>query len=68
MLVFSIFLVGATFWYRMRAVKSEKNLSIIAKEVARYNLVDLNDDIMKSAIKAGRGKQVFSILNKAVQD
>jgi outer membrane murein-binding lipoprotein Lpp len=67
-LVFSMFIVGATLWYRVRAIKSEKNLSIIAKEVAKHNLVELNDDIIKSAIKAGQGKQVFQILSQAVID
>jgi outer membrane murein-binding lipoprotein Lpp len=68
MLVFAMFLVGAALWYRLRAVRSETNLSIIAKEVAKFNIVELNDDIMKSAIKAGHGKQVFNILSKSVQD
>jgi len=67
-LVFSMFVVGAMLWYRTRAVKSEKSLSIIAKEVAKYNLVELNDDIMKSAMKAGQGKQVLKVLNQAFID
>lgn len=65
-LVFSMFVLGGMLWYRSKAVKSEKNLSIIAKEVAKYNLAELNDNILKSAAKEGKGKEVLKILNNAI--
>lgn len=67
-LVFSMFIVAAMLWYRSKAVKSEKNLSIIAKEVAKYNVAELNDSIIKSAISEGKGKEILQILNKAIEN
>lgn len=67
-LVFSIFIVTAMLWYRSKAVKSEKSLSIIAKEVAKYNVAELNDSIIKSAMNEGKEKEIFQILNKAIEN
>lgn len=65
-LVFSILIFGGMLWYRSKALKSEKNLDIIVKQVVKYNLAELNDEIIKCAIKEGKGKDIVGILSKAV--
>jgi len=66
-LVFSVIVFGGMLWYRARAINSEKSLNIMAKQVTKYNLAELNDSIIKDAIKEGKGKEIVRILNKAIE-
>jgi len=64
-LVFSILILGVMIWYRERAVRSEKSLSIIAAQVAKYNIAELNEDIIKSAVKGKQAQTVLKALSKS---
>ena len=67
-LVFSIIVFGGMLWYRTRAISSERSLNIMAKQVAKYNLAELNDNIIKDAVNAGKGKEILGLLNKAIKE
>lgn len=62
-LVFALVTVGMLLlWYRNRAVISEKNLSIMAKEVVKFNNTTLNDEILSKADSEGMGKKMLKVL------
>jgi len=66
--VFSIIVIAMLlFWYRDRAVKSEKTAEVMAKEIAKLNDPELNDAILKEAIKTNNAKQVYSLLKKYIE-
>jgi len=64
-MVFSLATIGMILWYRNRAVKSEKTLSILTKEVMILNDATLNEKILKEADKNGMGKQMLSMMDKS---
>lgn len=66
MLVFSIAAM-ILYWYRDRAVKSEKANEIMSKEIARFNHPQLNDNVLKAAMYTSCEKKVFNLLNKHFQ-
>lgn len=62
-LVFALVTVGMLLlWYRNRAVTSEKNLFIMAREVVKFNNATLNDEILIKADSKGVGKQMLKVL------
>lgn len=66
--IFSLVVLGMLmFWYRDRAVKSEKTSEILAKEVAKFNDPYLNDAILKSAINQKSAKQIYQLIKRHIQ-
>ena len=65
MLIFSLSVISMIlYYYRDRAVKSEKANEIISKEIARFNHPQLNDNILKAAMYTNCEKKVFTLLKK----
>ena len=49
-LVFSLAVIGMMmYWYRDRAIESEKTVGLMTREIARFNHPNLNDNILKAA-------------------
>lgn len=68
-LIFSLSVIGMLlYWYRDRALNSEKAANIMAKEVARFNDPQLNDNILKAAMHTQSEGQVYHMLVKNRQD
>lgn len=64
-LVFSLGVIGMLlYWYRDRAVKSEKAVDIITREVARLNDPTLNDNILKAASNTDTENHLYHLLVK----
>ena len=64
-LIFALVVIGMIlYWYRDRAVKSEKIADLMAKEVATFNNANLNDNILKAAIYNETESHVFNLLTK----
>lgn len=62
-LVFSLAVIGMLlYWYRDRAVKSEKASEIMAKEIARFNDPALNDNILRAAMNTDTEAHVYHLL------
>lgn len=67
-LVFSLAVVGMVlYWYRDRAVRSEKVAEIMSKEIANFNDPVLNDNILRAAMKVKSEDRVYHMLNKQVK-
>lgn len=65
--VFSLIVIAMLmFWYRDRAVKSEKTSEIMAKEIAKFNDPALNESVLKAAIDAKRGLHVYNLIKKSL--
>ena len=63
--VFGLGVIGMLlYWYRDRAVKSEKAVDIITKEVARINDPVLNDNILKAAMNTESESHLYHLLAK----
>lgn len=63
--VFGLGVIGMLlYWYRDRAVKSEKAVDIITKEVARLNDPVLNDNILKAAMNTENEEHLYHLLVK----
>lgn len=63
--IFSIIVISMLmFWYRDRAVKSEKTSELMAKEIAKYNDATLNEAVLKSAIANNKGKEIYQLIKK----
>jgi len=66
--IFSLIVIGMLmFWYRDRAVKSEKTSEILAQEVAKFNDPHLNEAILKSAVNQKTAKQIYQLIKKHIQ-
>lgn len=64
-LVFSLGVIGMLlYWYRDRAIRSEKASEIMAKEIARYNDPVLNDNILAAAMHTESETHVYHALLK----
>jgi len=62
-MVFGLGVIGMLlYWYRDRAVKSEKAVDIITKEVARLNDPVLNDNILKAAMHTSSEEHIYHLL------
>lgn len=65
MLVFGLGVVGMLlYWFRDRAIKSEKAADIMAREVARFNDAVLNDNILRAAMNSDSEAHVFHLLTR----
>ena len=68
-LVFSLAVIGMLlYWYRDRAVKSEKASEIMAKEIARFNDPVLNDNILRAAMHSESETHVYHMLIRGQRD
>ena len=64
-LVFSLAVIAMIlYWYRERAINGEKTVSIMSKEIARFNHPNLNDNILKAAMEENKEVYVLSLLKK----
>lgn len=62
-MIFGLGVIGMMmYWYRDRAIKGEKTVEIIAKEVAQINDPVLNDNILKASMQINTEKQVYRLL------
>lgn len=65
-LVFSLAVIGMLlYWYRDRAITSEKSAEVMAKEIARFNDPTLNDNILRAALNSESESHVFHLLTKS---
>lgn len=65
--IFSLIVIAMLmFWYRDRAVKSEKASEIMAKEIAKFNDPALNESILKAAIANKSGRQIYDLIKKNI--
>lgn len=65
-LVFGIIMVIAILFYRNKSIKNEEKLSILTKEIVKYNNSNLNDNILKSAEKKGKEKEILKMMMKEI--
>ena len=64
-LVFSLAVIGMLlYWYRDRAIKSEKSAEIMAQEVAHFNDPVLNDNILRAAMHKNAETHVYQLMSK----
>lgn len=64
-MIFSLSVIGMMlFWYRDRAVKSEKAAEVMALEIAKINDPVLNDNVLKSAMNKKCETHVYKMLTK----
>lgn len=62
-LVFSLAVIGMLlYWYRDRAIKSEKTTEIMAREIVRFNDPVLNDNVLRAAMDDGSEQHVYQTL------
>ena len=65
--IFSIIVIAMLmFWYRDRAVKSEKASEIMAKEIAKFNDPELNEAVLKSALNSKSGRQIYELIKRNI--
>ena len=65
--IFSLVVLGMLmFWYRDRAVKSEKASEIMAKEIAKFNDPELNESILKEAINSNSARRIYELIKKNI--
>lgn len=68
-LVFSLAVIGMLlYWYRDRAITSEKSAEVMAKEIARFNNPVLNDNILRAAMNSDSESHVYHLLMKSKRD
>lgn len=63
-MVFSLCVIALLLWYRDRAVKNEKAASIMAKEIAKINDPNLNDNVLRAALLSHSESHVYKMLVK----
>lgn len=64
-LVFGLGVIGMMlYYYRNRAVQSEKAAEIMAQQIAYYDDPALNDDILRAAMYTESEKDVYHLLKK----
>jgi hypothetical protein len=68
-LVFSLAVIGMLlYWYRDRAIKNEKSVEIMAKEIAYFNDPVLNDNVLRAAMHTESESHVYKMLTKKRKD
>ena len=68
-MVFSLAVIGMLlYWYRDRAITSEKASSIMAREIARFNDPNLNDNVLRAAMNTDSEKHVYHLLVRSNAD
>lgn len=67
-MVFSLGVIGMLlYWYRDRAIKSEKASNIMAKEIAKFNDPVLNDAVLHAAMNTEYESHVYNLLKKNIR-
>lgn len=67
--VYSLAVVGMLlYWYRDRAIKSEKAAELLATEITKLNDPFLNDNVLRSAMKQDCEQHVYRLLTESFQD
>lgn len=64
MFIFSIIVIGMLLHYRNRAVKNEKAVEIMAREIVRFNDPALNDNVLKAAMHSQSELHVYNVMLK----
>ena len=63
--IFSIIVLGMFLWYyRDRAIKSERATEMMAREIARFNSPILNESILKAAVDDKRAREVYLMIKR----
>ena len=67
--IFAIVVIGMfLFWYRDRAIKSEKTNELMAREIARFNSHKLETTILSAATEENKGKDVYEIIRERLEN
>lgn len=67
--IFSIVVIGMfLFYYRDRAIKSEKTNQIMAREIARFNSPKLEADILSASADENRSKEIYDLIKQKLQE
>jgi hypothetical protein len=66
--VFAIIVVGMfLFYYRDRAIKSEKTGELMAREIARFNSPKFETEILSIAAEENRAKDIYELIKQRLQ-
>lgn len=67
--IFALVVIGMfLFYYRDRAIKSEKTNELMAREIARFNNSKLENDILNSAAEQNAAKDVYQIIREKLEN
>ena len=67
--IFAIIVIGMfLFYYRDRAIKSEKTTQLMAREIARFNSTKLESNLIQSAVLNGKAQEIYELIKKRLQD
>ena len=67
--IFAIIVIGMfLFYYRDRAIKSEKTTQLMAREIARFNSTKLESNLIQSAVLDGKAQEIYELIKKRLQD
>jgi len=56
------------FYYRNRAISSEKTNELMVREIARFNNQKLEANILSSAVEENKGKDVYQIIRERLEN
>lgn len=66
--VFAIVVIGMfLFYYRDRAIKSEKTSELMAREIARFNSPEFETEILSIAVEENRAKDIYELIKQRLQ-
>jgi predicted PurR-regulated permease PerM len=66
--IFSIVVIGMfLFYYRDRAIKSEKTNQLMAREIARFNNAKLESELIQSSAETGTSQEIYELIKKRLQ-
>jgi len=67
--IFAIIVIGMfLFYYRDRAIKSEKTSELMAREIARFNSVKLETEILSTAAEENKAKDIYELIKQRLQE
>ncbi len=55
------------FYYRNRAISSEKTNELMVREIARFNSTKLEANILSSAVEENKGKDIYQIIREKLE-
>lgn len=66
--IFSIIVIAMfLFYYRDRAIKSEKTNQLMAREIARMNNPKLESDLIQSSVMSGNSQEIYELIKKRLE-
>lgn len=66
--IFSIIVIAMfLFYYRDRAIKSEKTNQLMAREIARMNNPKLESDLIQSSVMSGNSQDIYELIKKRLE-